>query len=289
MGDLISKKTRRRFEEYYSGVVVRDIQADFDDHDIAQVKTEYSESATGVRRGLVREYYGSIDWTSPSDVRKVLGVYFDVVERLRQEIEDVDAFGYEADRAPRTKILRDRLIAAVEGDGYQLTTTGFVDRNNVGTEAIQRHASLLEGSTYAEQVKRLRSSVEEDPALAVGTAKELLETTTKTILTELGISFEVGEPLPTLVTKVRKELRLLPSDVPNATKGEAAVKALLGSLGKIASSMAELRNLYGSGHGRTTSGAVKPRHARLAVGSAITLCTFLLDTYREQHMSNRSV
>jgi hypothetical protein len=38
----------------------------------------------------------------------------------------------------------------------------------------------------AEQIRRLESSIETDPSLAIGTAKELIETCCKTILAERG-------------------------------------------------------------------------------------------------------
>lgn len=57
----------------------------------------------------------------------------------------------------------------------------------------------------------------------------------------------------------------------------------MSNLGTIAQGLGELRNLYGTGHGRTgATRGLKPRHARLAVGSAATLATFLLETHEER-------
>jgi hypothetical protein len=72
----------------------------------------------------------------------------------------------------------------------------------------------------------------------------------------------------------------MPEGIPDAAKGADSVRRLLSNLGSIVYAAAELRNLYGSGHGRL--GARKglvPRHARLVVSSAGALCTFLLETY----------
>jgi len=47
-----------------------------------------------------------------------------------------------------------------------------------------------------------------------------------------------------------------------------------------AGGIAELRNHYGSGHGREpTAKGLQPRHTRLAVGAAATLVTFLFETH----------
>ncbi|MEZ0131533.1 abortive infection family protein [Flavobacterium sp. LBUM151] len=41
-----------------------------------------------------------------------------------------------------------------------------------------------------------------------------------------------------------------------------------------------MRNLYGTGHGKEKKrSGLSERHARLAVGAGITLCTFLLETF----------
>jgi hypothetical protein len=47
--------------------------------------------------------------------------------------------------------------------------------------------------------------------------------------------------------------------------------------------LAELRNLYGTGHGKegSTKG-LAARHAKLAVGAAITLADFLFDTHENR-------
>ena len=66
----------------------------------------------------------------------------------------------------------------------------------------------------------------------------------------------------------------------HASRGTEAVRVLLGSLSAIIGKLAELRNLYGTGHGKQPSTrGLHPRHARLAVGAAGTLSTFLFETH----------
>lgn len=44
--------------------------------------------------------------------------------------------------------------------------------------------------------------------------------------------------------------------------------------------VAELRNLYGTGHGKDKKRTgLNERHARLTVGAGVTLLTFLLETF----------
>lgn len=58
------------------------------------------------------------------------------------------------------------------------------------------------------------------------------------------------------------------------------LEKLLGNLSAIAEGMATLRNNYGSGHGKPASyKGLEERHAKLAVGSSITLVEFLWCTH----------
>jgi hypothetical protein len=78
-----------------------------------------------------------------------------------------------------------------------------------------------------------------------------------------------------------KELKLVPEGIPEKARGADVIKRLLSNLGTIGNGLAELRGLYGTGHGQhgATTG-LEPRHARLAVGSAATLCTFMFETHQ---------
>jgi hypothetical protein len=129
----------------------------------------------------------------------------------------------------------------------------------------------------------MKVAVENDPALAIGTAKELVETVCKTILTERNIEFSPDADVPKLVKETRQVLGLVPESIPNSAKGSESIRRLLSNLGNVAQGLGELRNLYGTGHGK--GGSVRglgPRHARLAVGAAGTLATFLFETHLER-------
>jgi hypothetical protein len=60
------------------------------------------------------------------------------------------------------------------------------------------------------------------------------------------------------------------------------IKRLLSSLATIANGLAELRGLYGTGHGKHgKASGLSRRHAKLAVSAAATLATFLFETHNE--------
>jgi hypothetical protein len=124
------------------------------------------------------------------------------------------------------------------------------------------------------------NAVEDDPALAIGTAKELIETTCKGILEQRGQTAVPSWEMPDLAKATARSLGLVPEDVPSAERGSETLRALLGNLWSVAGRLAELRNLYGTGHGKHPSAqGLHPRHARLAVGAAAALVTFLFETH----------
>jgi hypothetical protein len=139
-------------------------------------------------------------------------------------------------------------------------------------------------ATYiARQITRMESSVDADPALAIGTAKELVETVCRTILAQRKIEAPVTLDLAQLVKLTAKELKLTPSDIADDDPAADSLRRLLGNLGTMTQSLAELRNRFGTGHGQAAdSKGLRPRHAKLAVGAASTLVLFLHETSQLQ-------
>lgn len=149
-------------------------------------------------------------------------------------------------------------------------------------EPLKQHARVMDARHLAEQIRRLEASVETDPSLAIGTAKELIETCCKTILAERGVNISGAPDVPTLTKTTLKELDLVPEGVHESARGADVIKRLLSNLGTIGNGLAELRGLYGTGHGKhgNTSG-LTARHAKLAVGAAATLVVFLFETHEQ--------
>jgi len=149
-------------------------------------------------------------------------------------------------------------------------------------DSLKVHAKNLDAGHLAAQIRRMEGSVETDPDLAIGTAKELIETVCKTILFERGKPIAGTPDIPTLTKETLKELKLIPDGIPDTAKGAEVIKRLLSNLSTVGHGLAELRGLYGSGHGKhANASGLKPRHAKLAVGAAASLATFLFETRLE--------
>lgn len=154
---------------------------------------------------------------------------------------------------------------------------------NVVTPLSQNGEDLKEkfSSDYlSRQIDSMFELQSTNPTDAIGKAKELIESCCKTILDEQQIAWDKNWDVGKLATQTLEYLQLTPSYVPDTDPAAATIKAILGNLRAIATKLAELRNPYGSGHGKSSSyTGLEPRHAKLAVGSSITFVSFLWDTY----------
>ena len=184
----------------------------------------------------------------------------------------------------------------LSNDGFQLVEKSrisgrpiYVGRN-IGIASIPAISAAKEtfsgtDLTYVmQQITRMESAVNSDPGLAIGTAKELVETCCKTILDERGISVSDSLDLSQLVKTTSKELKLTRDDISDQAKAAETIKRLLSNLATITQGISELRNRYGTGHGKSAgSKGLSSRHAKLAVGAASTLAVFLAETHHHRN------
>jgi hypothetical protein len=180
-------------------------------------------------------------------------------------------------------------------DGYELyekdhisgrSIYGWRDITTKNIVIEQQAESLTEkfNSEYLSiQIKTMNEMIEKNPYDAIGKAKELLESCYKTILKENSVIIENDWDVIRLTKEACKFLKLTPDSISDTVKASDTIKKLLGNLAAISQSMAELRNSYGSGHGKDAHfKGLSPRHARLAVGSAVTAVYYIWETYEEQ-------
>tara|TARA_R110002072_G_scaffold243698_2_gene402907 strand:- start:21322 stop:22167 length:846 start_codon:yes stop_codon:yes gene_type:complete len=275
--DIISLKTRTEFQDHFAGWSTLAKISDIFDSAHIDCDSSFIPNTTGQRRSLVRQYEHSLDLTKPKDARKLLDVY----ELIMIELSWLEADEYQGVSARKEL---ERLRAWIKRDGFDFADGRVVaiDGHNM-LDGLGKVSEPFDSPHLRKQIRRMQDSVEQDPWLAIGTAKELVETTCKTILEELGVEIPKKAEIKDLVKLVREELKLTPDDILEAAKASSTIKKMLSNLGTIAQGLAELRNPYGTGHGPTGNAkGLSPRHARLAIGSAAVLATFLLETYEER-------
>ena len=161
----------------------------------------------------------------------------------------------------------------------------FVGRLKLtGSEIIEKKGKdikqLLNAEYVTQQITLMETSIENAPHVSIGIAKELIETCCKSIFEERQVAYDKGWDLPKLMKETTKLLKLTPEDIPNEIKAAGSIKQILGSLSSVVQGISEIRNDYGSGHGKDGKfKGLQPRHAKLAVGAASTLAIYLLETH----------
>ena len=136
----------------------------------------------------------------------------------------------------------------------------------------------MEGRPAIEdQLERLRRA-SDDPALLLGTAKEMLESTAKYVLEVFSVPYRPRTSFDELWHHARDRLGLLPEQVDTSQPGGSQVRAMLGAAWTITKTTNEIRNLEGTGHGRTLPTGVTPEMALLVVREACSVAELSLAT-----------
>jgi len=208
------------------------------------------------------------------------------------------AYISEASEDDTIKLLKDLL------DYYEVHCKYEIENNDEYTKMYSRCKDIMErilhnknplasvaielkekfSSEYlSAQIDLMLKMQSENPTEAIGKAKELIESCCKTILDENAIEWDKNWDVGQLTGETVKLLKLMPKDIPDTAPAATEMKAILGNLRSIATNLAALRNPYGSGHGKSAKyRGLEERHAKLAVGSSITLASFLWDTHEKR-------
>ena len=277
--ELVSRRLRNLLMDYLAGSsVLREIENEFEAADVLFQPIEGQE-AGGQRRTLTQGYYNGLNFSDPASARKFLNVLSVFMGNLESGIAGTTSWGGDTSFQQKTF---DAFQQQLNRDGYAYRTGSILPITPSARLADAKAiAETFHAAHIGDQIRRIEASIDVDPALAIGTAKELTESCFKTILGERGIPYS-KEDLPQLGKKVFKALKLVPDDIPDAAKGANTIKVLLSNLATVVQGIAEIRGLYGTGHGKDgkTKG-VSPRHARLAVGAASAIVTFAFQTHLE--------
>jgi hypothetical protein len=258
-----SIRTRQRFREYLVGTVLAYIDDVFTAAGIERGVVPPERMPGGQRRGLVEEFYAGVDWDSPRAVGKALRAY----EHILFEAPD------SAEKA--------QLIKSLRLDGFTVDDAGRISPPASLDLGIDRE-TLEDPDALAGYERRIIENIESDPELAIGSSKELVEAVCKLLLEDAGV-----EPDPTwsaeqLFKQALKTLDLSVDDISDSKAGAESIKKVLRGMHQAVIGTAELRNRFGTGHGRHRRPGLGPRHARLVAAAGMGLARFLLDTRAER-------
>ncbi|RKT86345.1 abortive infection Abi-like protein [Saccharopolyspora antimicrobica] len=264
----MSKATiRALLDEFAASWTIRTIEDVFTDAGIVPVAPGEAPEEQGERRTTARQYLHSLDLSDPRDCLTLMPVFELVLE---------DMMNWDGTPAPQ----RVRLLERLRRDGFERQPDGTI-RPTSAVVLPTLPSSQVDEAVLREHLTRLERGLEGDPAVVIGSSKELIESVCKLVLQRLTIEYDENDDVPALVKVTLKALKLHPETLaPTAPAGEA-VKRILGSLASMAVGVAELRNKIGTGHGRGVTLKLSPRHAHLAAGAATTFARLLLETLED--------
>jgi hypothetical protein len=217
-----------------------------------------------------------VELDEPVTQRRLLDVYLDGIEEWGRATEQTWGLPheYDDDLVPEAR----DLVRSLQRDGLPVTEAGALAVGAARLE-VARFERLGEPRVLLEHLARIDAGIATDPAAAIASAKELVESACKFVLDDYSVRYDRGSSLPDLYKAVAKELRLSRESVPDSARGSHAAHRVLQNLMTAVQGLAELRNELGLGHGRTTASPALARHARLAANSARAVVEFVLDTW----------
>lgn len=128
----------------------------------------------------------------------------------------------------------------------------------------------------------MNEAIRKDTDLAIGTAKELLETTCKSILKQKAVVVDSNWTLPQLLKATTNALDFTPKEAANPESAERSIKQILGGISSIVHGVSELRNSYGTGHGKDADfKALEAKYAKLLVAVVSEIVILYLSTNGE--------
>ena len=149
--------------------------------------------------------------------------------------------------------------------------------------AVTREARELAdtlGDYVSRQITRMEIALSDEPDLAIGTAKDFVETVCRTILERRGVDIARDDDLPGLVRAAVNNLPVVPQGIDDQARWNGVIVQLTNNLSSLGRSLAELRNAFGTGHGRPVGYVgLEAHHAQLAVRTATAAGVFLYEVH----------
>jgi len=146
---------------------------------------------------------------------------------------------------------------------------------------VVRHAAEIiqyfNSEYVARQFQSIQRSLLRETDIAIGTAKELLETACKSILKKKERQFDKNWNLLQLINATIQSLEIKIECQEDQEKANDALKKMISGMSLCVHGIAELRNSFGSGHGKSAHfKPLDPIYARLFVNMVTEIIMFTL-------------
>jgi hypothetical protein len=275
----LSRRSRNKWADFCSGHgTLRLIEHAYAAHDVL-LPPQWEPPPSSQRRALVAAAEETLDLADSGVQQRLLATYLDGIEDWGRATDAFIAVDYDDVLVPEARAL----VRSLQRDRAPIAEDGALVLGATAPQlTVARFARLGEPRVLLEHLARIEAGIAADPAAAIASAKELVESACKFVLDDYSVTYERGASLPDLYKAVAKELRLSREAVPESAKGSAAAQRVLQNLMTAVQGLAELRNELGLGHGRTAPSPAHARHARLAANSARAVVEFVLETWHSR-------
>ena len=130
-----------------------------------------------------------------------------------------------------------------------------------------------------KKIDSMHEYISKDTELAIGTAKEFIETVCKSILKKHNKTIDKNWNLGQLIKNTYNILDFKSQEANNPEKAENCIIQVLKGTTTMINGITELRNAYGTGHGKEADFVtLESKYARLIVGMVSELVIFFLAT-----------
>ena len=182
----------------------------------------------------------------------------------------------------------------LQADGYQLYASGNISGKSLyswtkdgiaDSRFADKKADIkkyLNTEYVTAKIDQMNKAVKIETDVAIGTGKELLETICKSILKQKAIVLDKDWTLPQLLKNTTTALDFKPKEANDPEKAEKSIRQILGGIASIVQGVTELRNAYGSGHGKDADfKGLETKYAQLFVGVVSEIAIIYLATNGE--------
>ena len=179
-------------------------------------------------------------------------------------------------------------------DGYEIIQTSeisnrpvfsgrkiIIGKGHLDTKKIEI-TKYLNTEYVKNKINLMNEAIASDTGLAIGTAKELIETVCISILKKNSIVNDNDWNIGKLLKETTNILDFTPKFAKNPEDAEKSIRQMLGGIASVIQGISELRNAYGTGHGKDEDFiGLEPKYAKLIVGLVAEISIFYLATIGE--------
>lgn len=187
-----------------------------------------------------------------------------------------------------TKAIERAINENADGDGVQISTISWklLTKSTEQINEIQKGdaiINLFDNDNYVRaKIQLMDSNIVNAPHLAIGTAKELIETCCKSILINHSVTIDNNWDILKLVKETNKVMTF-ESEAGDELDLKQSINLILGGLSNVVHGITELRNKFGSGHGHEPNfRELDEVYTRLAVSVSKEFVSFYLKIFKKR-------